>query len=134
MPEVDTERVPQNGSQMDNCDTDSQDSIRKISDSGKVADKKKTRKRGIIYLSTIPPYMNVTKVREIFSQFGEVGRIYLQPSASKYFEVRISSTMPAVLAISTQWILINFRARRETQESPQSVHRRLGWVPEEKSG
>ncbi|XP_046991441.1 activator of basal transcription 1-like [Schistocerca americana] len=36
-------------------------------------------KRGIIYLSTIPPYMNVTKVREIFGQFGELGRVYLQP-------------------------------------------------------
>lgn len=93
MREVDTERVPINGTQMDTCDTDSQDSISKSSGTGKVIDKKKTKKRGIIYLSTIPPYMNVTKVREIFSQFGEVGRIYLQPSASKYFEVRISSSM-----------------------------------------
>lgn len=43
---------------------------------------KKVRKpkRGIIYLSTIPPYMNVTKVREIFAQFGELGRVYLQPA------------------------------------------------------
>ncbi|XP_022821530.1 pre-rRNA-processing protein esf2-like [Spodoptera litura] len=55
-----------------------------VSDSGKgnkALIKKKTRKRGIIYLSTIPPYMNVAKIREIFSEFGEVGRIYLQPSA-----------------------------------------------------
>lgn len=93
MPEVDTERVPKNGYQMDTCDSNSLDSISKTSDSGKVTNKKKTGKRGIIYLSTIPPYMNVTKVREIFSQFGEVGRIYLQPSGSKYFEVRISTTV-----------------------------------------
>lgn len=38
----------------------------------------KKRKRGIIYLSTIPPYMNVTKVREIFGQYGELGRVFLQ--------------------------------------------------------
>lgn len=38
----------------------------------------KKKKRGIIYLSTIPPYMNVTKVREIFGQYGELGRVFLQ--------------------------------------------------------
>nr|CAI5853606.1 unnamed protein product [Callosobruchus analis] len=40
--------------------------------------KKKPPKRGIIYLSVIPPYMNVTKIREYFSEFGKVGRVYLQ--------------------------------------------------------
>ncbi|CAH1967004.1 unnamed protein product [Acanthoscelides obtectus] len=39
---------------------------------------KKPPKRGIIYLSAIPPYMNVTKIREYFSEFGTVGRVYLQ--------------------------------------------------------
>ncbi|KAF5270304.1 hypothetical protein FQA39_LY18875 [Lamprigera yunnana] len=38
----------------------------------------KTRKKGIIYLSTIPPYLNVSRIREIFSEYGTVGRIYLQ--------------------------------------------------------
>lgn len=41
--------------------------------------KKKQQKRGIIYVSRIPPGMTPAKVRHIFSQFGEVGRIYLQP-------------------------------------------------------
>ncbi|XP_028158974.1 uncharacterized protein LOC135079086 [Ostrinia nubilalis] len=66
------ERVPENGS---DCGT--RDSI---SDSENVVKQKKLRKKGIIYLSTIPPYMNVAKIREIFGQFGDVGRIYLQPS------------------------------------------------------
>lgn len=35
-------------------------------------------KRGIIYLSTIPKYMNITMIREIFSAYGKVGRVYLQ--------------------------------------------------------
>lgn len=39
---------------------------------------KKPPKRGIIYLSSIPPYMNVTKIREVFGEFGTVGRVYLQ--------------------------------------------------------
>ncbi|XP_015119866.1 activator of basal transcription 1 [Diachasma alloeum] len=38
----------------------------------------KKKKRGIVYLSNIPKYMNVTTVREIFSKYGEVGRVYLQ--------------------------------------------------------
>lgn len=41
--------------------------------------KKKQQKRGIIYVSRIPPGMTPAKVRHIFSQFGEVERMYLQP-------------------------------------------------------
>ncbi|XP_013402130.1 activator of basal transcription 1 [Lingula anatina] len=40
---------------------------------------KKEREAGIIYFSRIPPYMSVKKVRQIFEQFGEIGRIFLQP-------------------------------------------------------
>lgn len=40
---------------------------------------RKKEKRGIIYLSTIPKFMNVTKVREIFGEYGEVDRVFLQP-------------------------------------------------------
>lgn len=39
---------------------------------------KKVPKRGIIYLSSIPPYMNVLRIREVFGEFGTVGRVYLQ--------------------------------------------------------
>ncbi|KAG8323525.1 Activator of basal transcription 1 [Homalodisca vitripennis] len=45
--------------------------------------KKKLLKKGIIYVSTIPPFMNVTKITEIMSQYGEVGRVFLQPAKSK---------------------------------------------------
>ncbi|XP_042863316.1 activator of basal transcription 1-like [Penaeus japonicus] len=38
----------------------------------------KRRKPGIVYLSIIPPNMNVTDVREYFSNFGEVDRMFLQ--------------------------------------------------------
>ncbi|CAH1175812.1 unnamed protein product [Phaedon cochleariae] len=41
---------------------------------------KKEPKRGIIYLSSIPPYMNVSKIREFFGEFGTIGRVYLQLS------------------------------------------------------
>ncbi len=35
---------------------------------------------GIIYLSRIPPYMSVKKIRHMFRQHGELGRIFLQPN------------------------------------------------------
>ncbi|XP_046427544.1 activator of basal transcription 1-like [Neodiprion fabricii] len=47
---------------------------------------RRKKKRGIIYLSTIPKFMNVTKVREIFSEYGEIGRVYLQPDIPKIEE------------------------------------------------
>lgn len=79
MPDVEAERVPENG--MD-CKEDT-DTLGNNSDSEKLV-KKKKKKRGIVFLSTIPPYMNVAKIREIFSKYGDIGRIYLQPSASKF--------------------------------------------------
>eukprot|EP00835_Amoeboradix_gromovi_P002411 NODE_136_length_18060_cov_0.656645.p9 type:complete len:223 gc:universal NODE_136_length_18060_cov_0.656645:15974-15306(-) len=34
---------------------------------------------GIVYLSRIPPFMKPEKVKFIFSRFGEVNRVYLEP-------------------------------------------------------
>lgn len=78
MSSIEVDRVPQNGSL---CEADSETEAN-ISENN-LKTKKKIRKRGIIYLSTIPPYMNVAKIREIFAQYGEVGRIFLQPSGSE---------------------------------------------------
>ena len=47
------------------------------------AEKNKSSVRaGIIYLSRIPPYMKPLKVRQIFSKYGEVGRVFLQPEGN----------------------------------------------------
>lgn len=35
-------------------------------------------KTGVIYVSRIPPGMRPTKVRHLMSQYGEVGKVYLQ--------------------------------------------------------
>lgn len=39
----------------------------------------KKKKRGIIYISSIPKYMNVTILREMLSQYAKICRIFLQP-------------------------------------------------------
>lgn len=50
----------------------------------------KKKKPGIIYLGSLPPYMNVTKVKDIFSKFGTLGRIFLQPVETKNGEFIIN--------------------------------------------
>uniref|UniRef100_A0A182N4J8 Activator of basal transcription 1 n=1 Tax=Anopheles dirus TaxID=7168 RepID=A0A182N4J8_9DIPT len=42
--------------------------------------KKNQRKPGVIYISSIPKHMNVTILRTMLESFGEIGRIYLQPT------------------------------------------------------
>lgn len=64
------------------------------SDPGKLVKRTKRRPRkkeqegvaspGIVYLSRIPPFMKPHKVRHLLSQYGSVGRIYLQPEG-RYF-------------------------------------------------
>ena len=44
---------------------------------------KRASKAGIIYLSTVPPGMNVKQIREYFSEFGEINRSFLQPESKK---------------------------------------------------
>eukprot|EP00877_Chromochloris_zofingiensis_P009867 jgi/Chrzof1/5133/Cz15g12190.t1 len=41
--------------------------------------KEKHERRGIIYVSRIPPHMKPQKLRQLLSQYGEVGRIYCTP-------------------------------------------------------
>lgn len=43
----------------------------------------KKRKKGIVYLSSIPKYMNVTKLRELLGEYGEIGRVFLQPASNR---------------------------------------------------
>uniref|UniRef100_A0A6M2CP22 Activator of basal transcription 1 n=1 Tax=Rhipicephalus microplus TaxID=6941 RepID=A0A6M2CP22_RHIMP len=45
----------------------------------KVKVKKKKKVPGVVYLSYIPPKMNVKTVRSMLSKYGELGRIFLQP-------------------------------------------------------
>lgn len=39
----------------------------------------KADKRGVCYLSRVPPHMDPLKLRQILSEYGEIQRIYLTP-------------------------------------------------------
>lgn len=62
------------------CDTENESILarKKIIKTTNVVKPAKKVKRGIIYLSTIPKYMNIAMIREMFSAYGKVGRVYLQ--------------------------------------------------------
>lgn len=38
-----------------------------------------TQKRGVVYFSRIPPYMQPEKIRSLMEHFGDVGRVFLTP-------------------------------------------------------
>ena len=47
--------------------------------------REENEKKGVVYLSRIPPYMRPIKLRHLLSQYGDVLRIYLEPERkSKY--------------------------------------------------
>lgn len=45
-------------------------------------------KRGVCYLSRIPPHMDPVKLRQILSQYGEIQRIYLTPESKHSVKFR----------------------------------------------
>ena len=46
--------------------------------------KTKETNPGVVYMSRLPPFMKPAKIRNIFSQYGEVGRLFLQPEGKKF--------------------------------------------------
>lgn len=52
----------------------------------------KEKKAGVIYLSRIPTKMNVKLIREYMSQFGKIGRIYLEPKGIHFGDVNLWRT------------------------------------------
>lgn len=46
-------------------------------------------KRGVCYLSRVPPHMNPSHIRQMLSKYGEVLRIYLVPEGNRYTESKL---------------------------------------------
>lgn len=44
--------------------------------------KSKPPEPGVIYLSRIPALMNVKTIKDIFGQYGEIGKVFLQPNGT----------------------------------------------------
>ncbi|KAK6144036.1 hypothetical protein DH2020_020856 [Rehmannia glutinosa] len=70
------------------CEGDGDPSLNEAKEKAKRKDKRKKRllkeaekadKRGVCYLSRVPPHMDPLKLRQILSQYGEIQRVYLTP-------------------------------------------------------
>jgi len=72
--------------QSDNGDDGEVDNSERESSSTKLMAKSKIKtketKAGIIYLSTVPPGMNIRQIRDYLSEFGEVNRSFLQADST----------------------------------------------------
>ena len=54
-------------------------------------EEKRVKRTGVVYLSSLPPYMKPQKLRQVMTRFGEVGRIFLKPEDPKVYKSRIKS-------------------------------------------
>ncbi|KAI0069109.1 hypothetical protein BV25DRAFT_1866951 [Artomyces pyxidatus] len=61
-------------------------------------------KAGVIYISRIPPGMRPTKVRHIMSQYGEIGRVYLQQEDAKRAYLRKKYTATKKAHYTEGWV------------------------------
>ncbi|CDK26729.1 unnamed protein product [Kuraishia capsulata CBS 1993] len=51
----------------------------------------KIKKTGVVYISRVPPYMKPTKMRQVLSRFGEVGRLFLKPEDQSVYKRRVKT-------------------------------------------
>lgn len=73
-------------------DEKKQSLAKKLAKIGQVkAAKKANHKTGVIYLSSIPPYMKPAKMRQILSRFGELDRLFLKRENDQRYRSRIKS-------------------------------------------
>ncbi|XP_954419.1 uncharacterized protein TA21300 [Theileria annulata] len=59
---------------------------------------------GIIYISRIPPYMGLSKLRSYFSNFGTLGKIYAHPESVGEYNKRIKMGGNKRLKFTHGWI------------------------------
>ena len=65
--------------------------IKKLTPKQLEKEEKRIKRTGVVYMSSLPPYMKPQKIRQIMGRFGEVGRIFLKPEDPKVYKSRIKS-------------------------------------------
>lgn len=87
---------------------------------------KQYRKRGVIYLSRIPPFMGPNLLRKILSQYGEIGRIHLTPEGWSLQIIYIVSSIHKLFSDAS-----SARLRRKFKNSTRKNYID-GWIEFEK--
>jgi len=84
------------------------------------AEPEKKDMRGVIHLASMPLTMQVQKIRHIFEQFGEVGRVYLAPEDKFRHESRKKQGGNRKLRYTEGWI--EFADRRLAKRVAQTLN------------
>ena len=82
-------------------------------------------KRGVCYLSRVPPHMNPSHIRQMLSKYGEVLRIYLVPEGNQSAE----STLVYIIASNFGGIAAQRSAYFRSLMCPVDKILWRGWFP-----
>ncbi|KAI0080660.1 hypothetical protein K474DRAFT_1769169 [Panus rudis PR-1116 ss-1] len=78
--------------------------VKPLTAEGLAAYKAAQERTGVVYISRIPPGMRPTKVRHLMSQYGEIGRVYLQPEDPKRSYLRRKFTSTKKVHFTEGWV------------------------------
>lgn len=62
----------------------------------------KKKKPGIVYLSFIPVGFNVSQTTMFFTQFGQVGRVFLQPGMNQSFSCSFVFLSAVIMSLANR--------------------------------
>ncbi|KAF1325491.1 Pre-rrna-processing protein esf2, partial [Globisporangium splendens] len=66
--------------------------------------KKKAEKRGVVYISRVPPFMKPEKVKHLLDQYGDINRIYLVPEDKTHHKKRVAAGGNRKQSYTEGWI------------------------------
>jgi ESF2/ABP1 family protein len=62
------------------------------------------RKKGVVYLARVPPFMKPIKVRHLLERYGEIGRVYLAPEDPSAYRRRVQSGGNKKVSYTEGWV------------------------------
>lgn len=89
--DINDEEEDENVAKQTETEAESKQKMKILSEEENLRKLKEIKRSGVVYLSSIPPYMKPVKMKQILSRFGEVGRIYLAPEDAATHSRRVRS-------------------------------------------
>ncbi|DAZ92895.1 TPA: hypothetical protein N0F65_000586 [Lagenidium giganteum] len=84
--------------------------------------KEKAAKRGVVYLSRVPPFMKPEKVKHLLSQYGDINRIYLVPEDKTHRKKRTAAGGNRKQNYTEGWI--EFEDKRVARRTAEALNAR----------
>lgn len=94
--------------------------VKKLTPEQLAKEQAKIKKSGVVYLSSIPPYMKPQKLRHIMQRFGEIGRIYLKPEDAQVYKSRLKQGGNKKRKFDEGWV--EFAKKSEAKLAAQTMN------------